>query len=282
MISSRQTYETYAANKNGTQVAFRKPWTRKTFQSKVLDPLQKTITEMTAISSDKRLVTALIGSPEGDTSNNVKQVLDDFTSKLTRKFKNVDTWAGGVGTWAGTVQTHTHPVSTVLAGAAPPPAGTIAGTGTGTAAASAIGPLSQLMKVTRKLQPIKTSLRNLTGPSGNGSPITADDTRVTLNWFNDILPMLNLTNEEEGVLQVLGSEPKILIELLTRARQGELNIENEIGNPHRTLILVHFAASKSATKFNNEVTAVANRRSFATNNTSSKSQNRLVHWLDGG
>ena len=190
-----------------------------------------------AIANNKRLITALIGKPEGDGTNNLKKVLTDFTTKLTKKFKKIDAWASGVNTWAGTVKAHVHPVSTILAGAAPAPAGVIAGTGQGQAAPSpAIGVLSPLQPATRALEPTinNTHLGNLTGPLGDGSPITAEDTTVTLNWLNNILPTLNLTKEEEEMLEVLGSEPKLIIELLTRARQEGLNIEGDISSSFRS------------------------------------------------
>ena len=280
---------------DGTKATYRKPWTKNTFQSKVLAPLQKTGEAITAISTDgasvakvfgdarrdyiellnavtlsldgmaginqannlalrdkafdnelwrhdkaaswldflvdlinklatieeaadkeeerhKNLIQALIGKDKGDSMNNLKKVLEDFTSKLTKKFKNIDTWATGVGTWAGEVIGHVHPETQATTGVATPP----------------IKPLNPLMKVTRTLQPINnnTSRRSLTGPLGDGNPITADDTRVTLDWLNNILPTLNLTKEEEEVVEMLGSEPKFLIEVLTRARQGELKNEN--------------------------------------------------------
>ena len=200
-----------------------------------------------ALDNNKRLITALIGRPEGDESNNLKKVLDDFTSKLTKKFKNIDTWANGVGTWAGTVKTHTHPI-TGLGGSGGGVAPVVILPGV-TSVAASIGNLSPLAKVTRTFQRSaninnnKTSNRNLTGPLGDGSPITAEDTRVTLNWLNNILPTLNLTKEEEEMLEVLGSEPKLMIELLTRARQdgieADLQTSKKIRCPfHRCSIYV--------------------------------------------
>ena len=199
------------------------------------------------ITNNNRLGTALIGSPEGDSSNNLKQVLDDFTSKLTKKFKNIDSWATGVGTWAGTVKTHTHPIFG-LAGSGGGLAPVVILPGV-TSVAASIGGLSPLAKVTRTFQRSaninnnKTSNRNLTGPLGDGSPITAEDTRVTLNWLNNILPTLNLTKEEEELVEILGSEPKIMIELLTRARQdgieADLQTSKKIRCPfHRCSIYV--------------------------------------------
>ena len=93
-----------------------------------------------------------------------------------------------------------------------------------------------LQPATRALEPTinNTHLGNLTGPLGDGSPITAEDTTVTLNWLNNILPTLNLTKEEEEMLEVLGSEPKLIIELLTRARQEGLNIEGDISSSFRS------------------------------------------------
>ena len=183
-----------------------------------------------AIDNNKRLIMALIGKPEGDSSNNLKKVLDDFTSKLTKKFKSIDNWATGVGTWAGRVTSHVHTVPIIaLPGAG---VGTVVSNGVATAiTAPAIGPLLPLSKVVRTFQPDNsnnTAKRKLTGPLGDGSPITAEDTGVTLNWLNDIIPTLNLTKEEGEMLEVLGSEPKLMIELLTRARQEGVNIERNI------------------------------------------------------
>ena len=186
--------------------------------------------------SNKNLVTSLVGTATGSGQANLKKVLEDFTSKLSRKFANVDKWAGNVGTWAGTVKGHTHTVNTVVTGlaVAGPFAATVTGSGSGSAGVNTVGTLNPLEKVPRT-QP--SNKRNLTGPLGDGSPITAGDTQVTLDWFNHILPSLNLTKEEEKVVEILGSEPAILIELLSKARE-----ERESARPKADI--------QTGTKFN--------------------------------
>jgi hypothetical protein len=152
------------------------------------------------IRNNENLITALGGSTVV-----LHDVLEDFTKKLTKKFANVDTWSKDVGTWATSVGTHTHPpVSTTVVGVGGAPPGPVTGTGIGAGPVAPpvppISPLIPLKPATRFIQINATSTNpsNIngsqlelviarTGPLGDGSPITAEDTQATLDWLNNMV-----------------------------------------------------------------------------------------------
>ena len=58
-----------------------------------------------------------------------------------------------------------------------------------------------------------------TGPLGDGSPITLNDTQLTLNWLDKLTSTLNLTEAEQGVYKALSSDEENFIQMLSSIRE---------------------------------------------------------------
>ena len=56
------------------------------------------------------------------------------------------------------------------------------------------------------------------GPLGDGSPITANDTALTLQYLDSFASTLNLTEGEKEVFEALSQDKESLIEMLNSIR----------------------------------------------------------------
>ena len=56
------------------------------------------------------------------------------------------------------------------------------------------------------------------GPLGDGSPITANDTDLTLQYLDSFASTLNLTEGEKEVFEALSQDKESLIEMLNSIR----------------------------------------------------------------
>ena len=67
-----------------------------------------------------------------------------------------------------------------------------------------------------------------TGPLGDGSPLTPQDTLLTLNWLDKATSDLNLTEGEREVYQALTLDLDDLVQVITSIREGIENDDVEI------------------------------------------------------
>ena len=87
------------------------------------------------------------------------------------------------------------------------------------------------------------------GPLGDGSPITANDTDLTLQYLDSFASSLNLTEGEKEVFEALSQDKESLIEMLNSIRgRVESAKDNqaeviEAGNAGKERF-VHFTESK--------------------------------------
>ena len=87
------------------------------------------------------------------------------------------------------------------------------------------------------------------GPLGDGSPITANDTALTLQYLGSFASTLNLTEGEKEVFEALSQDKESLIEMLNSIRgRVESATDNqaeviEAGNGGKERF-VHFTESK--------------------------------------
>ena len=57
-----------------------------------------------------------------------------------------------------------------------------------------------------------------TGPLGDGSPISSNDTQLTLDWLDKLTSTLNLTEAEQEAYEALSVDKENLVEMLTAIR----------------------------------------------------------------
>ena len=82
---------------------------------------------------------------------------------------------------------------------------------------------------TLPLAPITLAKVPRTGPLGDGSPLTPDDTLLTINWIDKLASVMNLTNTENEAYETLLGED--LIQILADA-MADSDIEIiEVGDP---------------------------------------------------
>ena len=65
------------------------------------------------------------------------------------------------------------------------------------------------------------------GPLGDGSPITENDTELTLQYLDAFASSLNLTEGEKEVFEVLSQDKESLIEMLNSIRGGVESAEDD-------------------------------------------------------
>ena len=176
------------------------------------------------IRKHENLITALIGKPDGDENTNLLKTVDEgitnngetvgnhiggikdakevFKQKLTAKFAVLKLWSG-------VIASHVHGVVPAV----PPSPVTVGGT-------------------TFPTVPIILAPVPRTGPLGDGSPLTPDDTILTINWVNKAAESLNMTQEEEGVFEAMTLDIDDLMEFLVSVEDAvEEAIEvMEVGN----------------------------------------------------
>ena len=87
------------------------------------------------------------------------------------------------------------------------------------------------------------------GPLGDGSPITANDTDLTLQYLDSFASTLNLTEGEKEVFDALSQDKESLIEMLNSIRARVESAKDnkaeviEAGNAGKGSF-VHFTESK--------------------------------------
>ena len=64
------------------------------------------------------------------------------------------------------------------------------------------------------------------GPLGDGSPLTANDTELTLQYLETFASSLNLTEGEKEVFEALSQDKESLIEMLNSIRLGVDSVED--------------------------------------------------------
>ena len=66
------------------------------------------------------------------------------------------------------------------------------------------------------------------GPLGDGSPLTANDTELTLQYLETFASSLNLTEGEKEVFEALSQDKESLIEMLNSIQLGVEDTEAEV------------------------------------------------------
>lgn len=147
------------------------------------------------IRNNENLITALIGKPDGDANTNllktvnegitnngetigehiggIKQGIDVFKQKLMAKF-------AALKLWSGVIATHVHGVVPAV-----PPSPVTAGGSTFPTVPIILAPVPR------------------TGPLGDGTPLTPNDTILTINWVNKAAESLNMTEGEGDALKAM-------------------------------------------------------------------------------
>ena len=64
------------------------------------------------------------------------------------------------------------------------------------------------------------------GPLGDGSPLTANDTELTLQYLETFASSLNLTEGEKEVFEALSQDKESLIEMLNSIQLGVNSVED--------------------------------------------------------
>ena len=161
------------------------------------------------IRNNENLITALIGKSDGDEDTNLSKALQDgivsngetigqhiggiqqgillFKAKLKAKFAEIQAYSVALSA-------HTH----IVVPAVPPSPVTVGGI-------SAPG----LPVVPLVLAPIPR-----TGPLGDGSPITPEDTKLTINWANEAAASVNMTEGERAVFEMMSLDTDDLLRFL--------------------------------------------------------------------
>ena len=165
------------------------------------------------IRNNENLITALIGKADGDKDTNLSKTLKDsiesngdtigqhiggiqqgilaFKAKLKAKFLEIQAYAAALSL-------HTHLVVPAI-----PPVPTAVG------GISAPG----LPVVPLVLAPIPR-----TGPLGDGSPLTAEDTKLTINWAKEAAASVNMTEGERAVFETMSHDTEDLLRFLESVR----------------------------------------------------------------
>ena len=166
------------------------------------------------IRNNENLITALIGKSDGDEDTNLSKALQDgivsngktigqhiggiqqgillFKAKLKAKFAEIQAYSVALSA-------HTH----IVVPAVPPSPVTVGGI-------SAPG----LPVVPLVLAPIPR-----TGPLGDGSPITPEDTKLTIKWANEAAAFVNMTEGERAVFQTMSHDTDDLLRFLESVRE---------------------------------------------------------------
>ena len=167
------------------------------------------------IRNNENLITALIGKSDGDENTNLSKTLEDgivsngdtigqhiggiqqgillFKTKLKAKFAEIVAYSAALSA-------HTH----LVAPAAPPAVPVTPG-----------GPLApSVPPVPLLLAPIPR-----TGPLGDGSPITPEDTKLTINWANEAAASANMTKGERAVFEMMSLDTEELLRFLDSVRE---------------------------------------------------------------
>ena len=161
------------------------------------------------IRNNENLITALIGKSDGDKDTNLSKALQDgivsngetigqhiggiqqgillFKAKLKAKFAEIQAYSVSLSA-------HTH----LVVPAVPPSPVTVGGIS---------GP--GLPVVPLVLAPIPR-----TGPLGDGSPITPEDTKLTINWANEAAASVNMTEGERAVFEMMSLDTDDLLRFL--------------------------------------------------------------------
>ena len=181
------------------------------------------------IRNNENLITALIGKADGDKDTNLSKTLKDsiegngdtigqhiggiqqgilaFKAKLKAKFLEIQAYAAALSL-------HTH----LVVPAIPPVPTTVGGI-------SAPG----LPVVPLVLAPIPR-----TGPLGDGSPLTVEDTELTINWAKEAAASVNMTEGERAVFETMSHDTEDLLRFLESVRaDGEVaHVNNLPGDNH--------------------------------------------------
>ena len=181
------------------------------------------------IRNNENLITALIGKADGDKDTNLSKTLKDsiegngdtigqhiggiqqgilaFKAKLKAKFLEIQAYAAALSL-------HTH----LVVPAIPPVPTTVGGI-------SAPG----LPVVPLVLAPIPR-----TGPLGDGSPLTAEDTELTINWAKEAAASVNMTEGERAVFETMSHDTEDLLRFLESVRaDGKVaHVNNLPGDNH--------------------------------------------------
>ena len=181
------------------------------------------------IRNNENLITALIGKADGDKDTNLSKTLKDsiegngdtigqhiggiqqgilaFKAKLKAKFLEIQAYAAALSL-------HTH----LVVPAIPPVPTTVGGI-------SAPG----LPVVPLVLAPIPR-----TGPLGDGSPLTVEDTELTINWAKEAAASVNLTEGERAVFETMSHDTEDLLRFLESVRaDGKVaHVNNLPGDNH--------------------------------------------------
>ena len=167
------------------------------------------------IRNNENLITALIGKSDGDENTNLSKTLEEgivsngdtigqhiggiqqgillFKTKLKAKFAEIVAYSAALSA-------HTHLVTP----AAPPAVPVTPG-----------GPLApSVPPVPLLLAPIPR-----TGPLGDGSPITPEDTKLTINWANEAAASANMTKGERAVFEMMSLDTEELLRFLDSVRE---------------------------------------------------------------
>lgn len=181
------------------------------------------------IRNNENLITALIGKADGDKDTNLSKTLKDsiegngdtigqhiggiqqgilaFKAKLKAKFLEIQAYAAALSL-------HTH----LVVPAIPPVPTTVGGI-------SAPG----LPVVPLVLAPIPR-----TGPLGDGSPLTVEDTELTINWAKEAAASVNMTEGERAVFETMSHDTEDLLRFLESVRaDGKVaHVNNLPGDNH--------------------------------------------------
>ena len=74
-----------------------------------------------------------------------------------------------------------------------------------------------------------------TGPLGDGSPLTPNDTVITINWIDKLASVMNLTNAENEAYETLLGED--LIQILVDAMEDSDVEIIDVGDPAGKIFL---------------------------------------------
>jgi hypothetical protein len=81
-----------------------------------------------------------------------------------------------------------------------------------------------------------------TGPLGDGSPLTPNDTVITINWIDKLASVMNLTNAENEAYETLLGEDliQILVDTMEDSDIEIIDVGDPIGKEYlrRLLLLV--------------------------------------------
>ena len=91
------------------------------------------------------------------------------------------------------------------------------------------------------LSPIILAPVPRTGPLGDGSPLTANDTLLTFNWIDKLASTMNLTNSENQAYETLLGED--LIQILADAMEDSdveiIDVKKEVNETLQAEDLIH-------------------------------------------